>query len=97
MIRSFKNKLSEVLFEDRSSTAVRKFPSELKRVAQRKLQYLNAAVSLRDLLIPPGNKLEALKGDRKGYHSIRINDQWRIVFCWSHNRPPNDNPLPILR
>ncbi len=83
MIRSFKNKLAEDLFEDRNSPAVRKFPSELKRVAQRKLQYLNAAVSLQDLLVPPGNRLEGLKGDRKGFHSIRINDQWRVVFKWS--------------
>ena len=85
MVRSFKNKLAKDLFEDRSSTAAKRFPSDLKRIAQRKLQYLNAAMTLRDLLIPPGNKLEALKGERKGYHSIRIHDQWRVVFRWIEN------------
>ncbi|MGH9671198.1 MAG: type II toxin-antitoxin system RelE/ParE family toxin [Terriglobales bacterium] len=53
-----------------------------ERVAQRKLQQLEAAVELRDLSSPPGNRLEALRGDRKGQHSIRINDQWRICFVW---------------
>jgi proteic killer suppression protein len=51
-------------------------------VALRKLRYLDAAVTLEDLRVPPGNRLEALKGDRTGQHSIRVNDQWRIVFIW---------------
>jgi proteic killer suppression protein len=55
---------------------------KFRRAAQRKLQYLNAAVRLRDLAVPPGNRIEALKGDRRGFHSIRINDQWRIIFNW---------------
>ena len=82
MIRSFGNRLADDLFHDRLTTATRRFPSELRRAAQRKLQYLNAAVRLRDLAVPPGNRLEALKGDRRGFHSIRINDQWRIIFNW---------------
>ena len=82
MIRSFRNRLAEDLFFDRMSSSARRFPSDLKRVAQRKLQYLNAAIKLQDLLIPPGNRLEALKGDRKGFHSIRVNDQWRVTFRW---------------
>ncbi len=82
MIRSFGNRLADDLFRDRLTTATRRFPPELRRAAQRKLQYLNAAVRLRDLAVPPGNRLEALKGDRRGFHSIRINDQWRIIFNW---------------
>jgi len=54
----------------------------MQRVALRKLRYLNNAASLNDLRVPPGNRLEALKGDRAGQHSIRINDRWRIVFTW---------------
>lgn len=60
----------------------RKLPQGIQRVARRKLRMLNAAQSLRDLKIPPNNCLEALKRDRKGQHSIRINDQWRICFIW---------------
>jgi len=82
VIRSFGNRLADDLFHDRLTTATRRFPPELRRAAQRKLQYLNAAVRLRDLAVPPGNRLEALKGDRRGSHSIRINDQWRIIFHW---------------
>lgn len=58
-------------------------PSTISRAAARKLDVLQAAVKLSDLRIPSGNRLEALKGDLKGYHSIRINEQWRIVFRWS--------------
>jgi proteic killer suppression protein len=82
MIHSFKKQLAEDLFFDRYTSNTKKFPSELRKTAQRKLQYLNAAKSLIDLRIPPGNRLEALKGDYKGYFSIRINDQWRIIFKW---------------
>jgi toxin HigB-1 len=59
----------------------------IARVAKRKLDYLNAAAALSDLGAPPGNKLEALKGDRAGQHSIRINDQWRICFVWAEGEP----------
>jgi toxin HigB-1 len=82
VIRSFGNRLADDLFHDRLTAVTRRFPPELRRVAQRKLQYLNAAVRLRDLAVPPGNRLETLRGDRSGFHAIRINDQWRIVFRW---------------
>jgi proteic killer suppression protein len=70
------------LFDDKQTKATRKFPAELRRSARRKLLYLHDAAVLSDLRVPPGNRLEALKGDWKGYHSIRINDQWRVVFQW---------------
>ena len=82
MIESFGNRLTEDLFADRSSQQVRRFPSELRRTTRRKLLYLHDAGELRDLQLPPGNRLEALKGKWKGFHSIRINDQWRVVFRW---------------
>ena len=82
MIRSFGNRLADDLFHDRLTAVTRRFPPDLRRSAQRKLQYVNAAARLRDLAVPPGNRLEALKGDRRGFHAIRINDQWRIVFRW---------------
>jgi proteic killer suppression protein len=80
MIINFANKLAEDLFEDRTTKATRSFPPELHRVARRKLQYLHEAAELNDLKVPPGNKLEALKRDRVGFYSIRINDQWRLIF-----------------
>ena len=83
MIESFGNALAENLFDDKNSKATKAFPPELRRVARRKLQYLHEAADLRDLKSPPGNRLEGLKGDRKGFHSIRINDQWREVFRWN--------------
>ena len=66
---------------------VRAFDSRILRVALRKLTILDAAVSLGDLRSPPANRLEALKGDRRGQHSIRINDQWRICFTWTDTGP----------
>ena len=69
--------------DDKNSKATKAFPPELRRVARRKLQYLHEAADLKDLKSPPGNRLEGLKGDLKGFHSIRINDQWRVVFRWS--------------
>ena len=63
------------------------FPSSILKVARRKLKMLDAAVVLTDLRVPPGNHLEALSGDRKGQHSIRINDQWRICFVWAAEGP----------
>lgn len=83
MIETFGNALAEDLFEDRNTRATRSFPAELRRAAGRKLQYLHEAADLRDLRSPPGNRLERLRGDLKGLHSIRINDQWRVVFRWS--------------
>ncbi len=82
MIRGFGNQLAEDLFYDLSTRETRKFPPELRRPARRKLFMVHSAGILDDLKIPPGNRLEALKGSLKGFHSIRINDQWRIVFRW---------------
>ncbi len=78
MIKSFQDKETEQLFND---LLVKKFKA-FERPARRKLYYLHRAITLQDLLIPPGNMLEALKGNRKGQYSIRINDQWRICFRW---------------
>ena len=82
MIESFGDRLAEDLFYDRTSREGRAFPPELKRAARRKLLYLHDAAELADLRVPHGNRLEGLKGNRAGYHSIRINDQWCIVFRW---------------
>ncbi len=81
MIVGFRDKQTEMLFHREQA---RKLPSDIQRIALRKLAYLNQAKTLRDLRAPPGNKLEALKGDRAGQHSIRINDQWRICFRWKN-------------
>src|SRR5690349_16297869 len=82
-IQSFGNKLAEDLYDDKNNKETRRFPAELRRAARRKLLYLHDAALLGDLRVPPGNRLEPLKGDWKGYHSIRITDQWRVVFRWS--------------
>jgi proteic killer suppression protein len=79
MIRSFRDRKAAAIA---SGKAPKGFPAELVRAARQKLKYLDAAHALRDLASPPGNRLEALKGDRAGQHSIRINDQWRICFRW---------------
>lgn len=65
----------------------RRFPPGIQRSARRKLLILHAATELRQLAVPPGNRLEALKGDRKGQHSIRVNEQWRICFRWRDGHP----------
>ena len=78
MIRSFADRSTERLFDD---TFVKAF-SGIERAARRKLLLLDAVGSLEELKVPPGNRLEALQGDRAGQHSIRINDQWRICFRW---------------
>ena len=83
MIETFGNALAEDLFDDMRTKATRAFPANLIRGTRRKLLYLHEATDLRDLQAPPGNRLESLKGDRKGFHSIRINDQWRVIFRWS--------------
>lgn len=80
MIKSFKDRRTERLF---AGIAVPAFRS-ITKVAVRKLDMLDAAVGLEDLKSPPGNRLERLKGDRRGQHSIRINDRWRVCFVW-HN------------
>ena len=84
MIRSFRNKTTEALFNGESPKG---FPTNLVKAARRKLRYLNAAGDLGDLRAPPGNRLEALVGDRKGQHSIRINDQFRLSFVWTAEGP----------
>ena len=83
MIRSFGNRLAEDVYYDRRAAAVRRLPAGLYSVARRKVLYLHEAEDLHDLRVPPGNRLEALKGDRKGWFSTRVNDQWRVVFRWS--------------
>lgn len=82
MIVSFRDAATEALFHGEKGKVLRRIPSEIRVVAVRKLDMLNAATQLGDLRSPPGNRLEVLKGDRKGRHSIRINDQWRLVFSW---------------
>ena len=79
MIRSFRNSEAKRIFEREGS---RRFPRNLQRIALRKLAILDAAESLQDLRVPPGNRLEKLSGNRAGQHSIRINEQWRICFEW---------------
>jgi proteic killer suppression protein len=84
VILSFQNQGTEDIFNRKSTKAARKVcPESLWRVAQRKLDQLNACVSLASLAIPPGNYLEALSKDRQGQHSIRINDQYRVCFRWT--------------
>lgn len=82
MIRSFGNALAEELYDDSRGKESRHFPKELWRAARRKLQILHEAEQVEDLRTPPGNRLERLKGDLAGFSSIRINDQWRIIFRW---------------
>ncbi|MPZ71207.1 MAG: type II toxin-antitoxin system RelE/ParE family toxin [Actinobacteria bacterium] len=82
MIASFGDKATEALFHGESGKATRQLPPDIRGAAIRKLDLLNAATALDDLRAPPGNRLEALKGDLRGKNSIRINDQWRVVFRW---------------
>jgi toxin HigB-1 len=90
MIRSFKDTGTRDVYDGVRSKAARKTcPETIWRVAQRKLDYLDAAARLTDLKEPPGNHLEALKGDRAGQHSIRINDQYRICFFWDGDGASN--------
>jgi len=86
MIRSFADPEAASIWAGRRS---RKLPPDIQQVALRKLRLLNQARTLNDLRVPPGNRLEALKQDRAGQHSIRINDQWRICFQW-HEGGPSD-------
>ena len=80
MIVSFRNSDTKDVFEGKRS---RRFPPKIHRVAMRKLRVLNAAIALNDLRVPPGTRLEKLSGAWGRYHSIRINDQWRIRFRWN--------------
>jgi toxin HigB-1 len=83
MIDSFASDETEKIFRGQISM---KFPKDIQRTARRKLIYLDDAEDLQDLLAPPGNRLEKLKGNRAGQHSIRINDRWRICFKWSGSK-----------
>lgn len=88
MIISFEDEETEAIYEGASTkSARRRLPVELWKVARRKLDQLGAAKSLEDLSAPPNNRLEALRADRKGQHSIRINDQYRICFVWTQAGP----------
>jgi proteic killer suppression protein len=88
MIQSFKNQATEDIFNGKSTKVARKTcPKNLWRIAYRKLEQLDSVIALDELRIPPGNKLEALYSDRKGQHSIRINDQYRICFTWTVHGP----------
>lgn len=79
MILSYRDSRAELLFQ---GFCVPALPPDIQRAVMRKLKVLHNAVALNDLRVPPGNRLEALKGDRAGQHSIRINNQWRICFVW---------------
>lgn len=79
MIKDFRDRETEKIWSGEDS---RRLPRDIQQVARRKLRMLNSAKALQDLRVPPANRLEALKGDRRGQHSIRINDQWRICFVW---------------
>ena len=79
MIVSFRDTETAAIWEGRRS---RKLPTDIQSIALRKLRLVNNAKRLDDLRVPPGNRLEALRGERQGQHSIRINDQWRICFVW---------------
>jgi proteic killer suppression protein len=84
VIQSFGDKETELVW---NRTHVRKFGSDLQRIANRKLLIVDAADSINDLRIPPGNRPEQLRGNRQGQHSIRVNDQWRICFTWTSSGP----------
>jgi len=84
VIKSFKDELTRAASD---GVALKGFPADLLAITRRKLGYLNAATGLNDLRAPPGNRLEALKGDRRGQHSIRVNDQFRICFTWTAEGP----------
>ena len=85
MIRSFKGKFAELILQGR--TVPKGFPADVARIARRKLIMVGAATFLEALNSPPGNRLEALKGDLAGKHSICVNDQWRVVFRWTDAGP----------
>ncbi len=88
MIQSFQNAGTEDVFNGRNTKAARRIcPPQLWKVAGRKMDLLDSARELTDLRIPPGNRLEMLRGDREGQYSIRINNQYRICFVWTESGP----------
>lgn len=84
MIVGFGDKATEDIFTGRKSRDARRIPQDLWRVARRKLDMLNAAADLQDLRVPPANRLEKLRGDLVRFHSIRVNDQFRVIFVWAN-------------
>jgi toxin HigB-1 len=85
MIVSFGDRATEDLYHNRPTSRARRFPPDIVGLALVKMDMLNGAAAVLDLRSPPGNRLEALKGDLKGCHSVRINEQWRLVFRWEGN------------
>ena len=85
MIVSFGDRATEDLYHNRPTGRARRFPRDIVDIALVKMDLLNGAAAVLDLRSPPGNRLETLKGDLKGYHSIQINEQWRLVFRWEDN------------
>ena len=84
MIQDFACAETEKIFSGQMS---RRIPQDIQRTARRKLLQLHAAVTLRDMAVPPGNRLELLKGDRAGQYSVRVNDKWRVCFVWTELGP----------
>ena len=89
MIVSFGDRATEDLYHNRPTSRSRRFPQDIVGLALVKLDMLNGASAVLDLTPPPGNRLEALKSGLKGFHSIRVNDQWRLVFRWKNNNAHN--------
>jgi proteic killer suppression protein len=87
VIVSFADRATEALYHGETTGQVRRFPADIRASALRKLDMLDAAHTLLDLRSPPGSRLEALRGNLAGRHSIRVNDQWRIVFRWTDAGP----------
>jgi len=87
VIQSFGDRATAALFDGQGGTKIRRIPADLRGAAVRKLDMLNAAAALMDLRSPPGNRLELLQGDHAGRHSIRINQQWRVIFRWTDAGP----------
>jgi len=85
MIVSFADRATEDLYHGRPTSRMRRFPSNVVAAALVRMDLLNGAASMLDLRSPPGNRLEALRGDLRGCHSIRVNEQWRLVFRWKDN------------
>ena len=89
MIVSFGDRATEDLYHGRNTARIKRFPRDIVDAAQLKMDILDAAATLLDLRSPPGNHLEALKGDLSGFHSIRVNGRWRLVFRWSGHEVRN--------
>ena len=89
MIRSFGDRRTEDFFHGRNTSQSRRIATGIRTVALRKLDMVNAAAAIEDLRSPAGNQLEALSGELKGFHSIRINQQWRVIFEWSDGAAEN--------